>query len=154
MSELTFISVTLNCVRSQIFLTVHWQLLIHMKFSDPVKPLVNSNVRTTIFDTTWSINLWQWKQEYEYTHTHTHTHTHWNITQSYKKNETMPFAATRMDLEIIMLNEISQRKINTIYHLHVESKVSHKWTYLQNRNRVTDIDNRHGYQSRKGVREE
>ena len=40
-----------------------------------------------------------------------------------KKNKTMPFAATWVDLEIIMLTEISQRKTNTVcYHLHVESK--------------------------------
>ena len=31
-----------------------------------------------------------------------------------KKNEIMPFAATWMDLEMIILNEISQRKANTI----------------------------------------
>ena len=42
-----------------------------------------------------------------------------------KKNEIMPFAASRMDLEIIILREvISQRKTNTvIYHLYVESKI-------------------------------
>ena len=34
----------------------------------------------------------------------------------------MPFAVTWMDLEIIILNEESQRKKNIIYHLHVESK--------------------------------
>ena len=40
-----------------------------------------------------------------------------------KKNEIMPFAATWMDLEIIILSEVSQRKRNTIqYHLYVESK--------------------------------
>ena len=40
-----------------------------------------------------------------------------------KKNETMPFAATRMNLEIIILSEVSQTKTNTIrYHLYVESK--------------------------------
>ena len=40
-----------------------------------------------------------------------------------KKNEIMPFAATWMDLEMIILSEISQRKTDTIwYHLHVESK--------------------------------
>ena len=35
------------------------------------------------------------------------------------------------------------RKTNTIwYHLYVELKIQHKWTYLQNKNRVTDTENR------------
>ena len=41
---------------------------------------------------------------------------------SHKKNKILPFA-TWMDLEGIMLSEISQRKTNTVwYHLYVESK--------------------------------
>ena len=42
---------------------------------------------------------------------HTHRHTQYGILLSHKKNETMPFAATWMDLEIIILSEISPRQI-------------------------------------------
>ena len=60
-----------------------------------------------------------------------------------KKNEIMPFAATQIDLEIIILSEVSQTKTNIMcYDLYVESKKKYKWTYLQNRNRVTDVENK------------
>ena len=40
-----------------------------------------------------------------------------------KTNKIMPFAATWMDLEIIILSEVSQTNKNIIwYHLYVESK--------------------------------
>ena len=39
-----------------------------------------------------------------------------------EKNEIMPFASKWMDLEIIILSEVSQIKTNIIYHLCVESK--------------------------------
>ena len=42
-----------------------------------------------------------------------------------KKNEIMPIAATWMDLEIIVLSEVSQTekdKYHVIYQLYVESK--------------------------------
>ena len=44
----------------------------------------------------------------------------------------MPFAATQMDLEMIILSEVSQTKTNIIWHhLYVESKKNwYKWTYL------------------------
>ena len=38
-----------------------------------------------------------------------------------KKNEIMPFAATWMDLEVIILNEVRQTEKDK-YHLYVESK--------------------------------
>ena len=60
-----------------------------------------------------------------------------------KKNEIMPFVATWMDLEIIILSEVSQRKTNIIWHhLYVESKKNDtNETYLKNRNRLTNIEN-------------
>ena len=46
-------------------------------------------------------------------------------------------------LEIIIVSEVIQKeKDNTLlYHLH-ESKIWCKWTYLWNRNLLTDIENR------------
>ena len=39
-----------------------------------------------------------------------------------KKNEIMTFVARRTDLEIIILNEVNQKKTDTWYHLYVGSK--------------------------------
>ena len=49
-----------------------------------------------------------------------------------KKKEIMPFAAMWMDLEIIMLSEVS---ITYMWNL----KRGYKWIYLQNRNRFIDF---------------
>ena len=38
-----------------------------------------------------------------------------------KMDEIMPFAATWMDLESIILSEVNQTKTNIIYHLYMES---------------------------------
>ena len=44
-----------------------------------------------------------------------------------KKNKIMPFAATWMELESIILIEVSQKKTNTIrYHLYLEYNIWHK----------------------------
>ena len=40
-----------------------------------------------------------------------------------KKNDIVPSAATQMDLKIVIMSEVSQRKINRMgYHLYVKSK--------------------------------
>ena len=49
-----------------------------------------------------------------YVHTHSHTHTYFS---SIKKNEILPFATTWVELECIMLSEISQSKTNTIWYI-------------------------------------
>ena len=57
----------------------------------------------------------------------------------------MPFAVTWMDLEIVILSEVSQREKEKhhMISLYVESKKKwYKWTYLQNRNRLTDLENK------------
>ena len=43
-----------------------------------------------------------------YTHTYTHTHTHKGILLSHKnENVIMPFAASLVDLKVIVLNKLS-----------------------------------------------
>ena len=42
--------------------------------------------------------------------THTHTHTHNGIVFSHKRNAIMPFLATWVDLEIVILNEVNQKR--------------------------------------------
>ena len=50
---------------------------------------------------------------YIYTHTHIQTMEHYSVI---KKNKIMPFVATWMDLEIIILSEVSQKKKDK-YHM-------------------------------------
>ena len=57
-----------------------------------------------------------------YTHTHTHTHT-LGCYSAVVKNETTPFAATRMDLEMIILSEVIQRQI---------PPTTHRWNLKKN----------------------
>ena len=52
---------------------------------------------------------------YIYTHTHTHTYT-MEYSSAIKKNEIMPFVATWMDLEMIILSEVSQTEKDK-YHI-------------------------------------
>ena len=57
----------------------------------------------------------------------------------------MPFESTGMNLEIVILSEVRQGEKET-YHMILLIcgiwKNWYKWTYLQNRNRVTDVENK------------
>ena len=50
----------------------------------------------------------------------------------------MPFVAAWMDLEVIILSEISQIEKTKYYRISLitEAKIWHKYTHLQNRNRL------------------
>ena len=61
----------------------------------------------------------------------------------------MPLAAIWMNLEIVILCEISQTKTNIIYHFYVEPKEMIQMNLFINRNGLTGIGNKHGYQRRK-----
>ena len=63
-----------------------------------------------------------------------------------KKNEIMPFAATWMDLEIIILSKTLRERQISIDITYMWNLKKYKWNYLQNRNRLTDFKNKHGYQ--------
>ena len=70
-------------------------------------------------------------------------HIYNGILLSHKKEEIMSFSLTQMQLEIIILSDVRQRKKNTTY-------ITDRWnlkkgytrTYLQNRNRLTNIGNK------------
>ena len=72
---------------------------------------------------------------------------------SHKKNEIIPFAATWMDLEIIKLNEVSQKEER-----YIPSDITYMWNLKYDTNErifKTEIDHRHrkqaySYQGGKG----
>ena len=62
-----------------------------------------------------------------------------------KKNEIMPSAATSVDAEIVTLSEVSQTekdKYRTMSLICEIFKKWYEWTHLQNRSRLTDIENK------------
>ena len=62
---------------------------------------------------------------------------------SIKKNEIMPFAATWMDLKIIILSEVSQTKTNIIwYYLYVESKKNYRNELIYKTEIDSDLENK------------
>ena len=63
----------------------------------------------------------------------------------------MPFVATWMDLEIIILSEVRQKKTNIIcYHLYVESKKMTQMNIFAKRKTLTGLENKLCSSKRKG----
>ena len=59
-----------------------------------------------------------------YTHTHTHTHTHTlEYYSAIKNNEIIPFAATKMQLKVIILSEVKSER---------ERQIPYDITYMWN----------------------
>ena len=73
-------------------------------------------------------------------HAHTHTHTHNGIYSAIKKHEIMPFAAAQIDLESLVLSEGSQtEKYDLPYMWTLKRNYTNE--ILQNRKRLTDLEN-------------
>ena len=79
-----------------------------------MKTLIQKEILFTIVKTRKQPNAHQQTIGLRRCEMHTHTHTHTRILLSHKE-QIMPFSATWMDLEIIILSEVSQKKTNTIY---------------------------------------
>jgi len=84
------------------------------------KTIIQKDTRTPVFIAAVSpiARTWKnlkcpstedWTKKMFYIHTHMHTHTVENYS-AVKNNEIMPFASTWMDLEVIILSEVRQRK--------------------------------------------
>ena len=88
--------------------------------------------------------MWNKKKDVGYVYMCIHTMEYYLDIK--KKNEIMPSSATGIDLEILILNEVSQTKSNIIlYHLYVESKKMQINLFIKEKE-TTDIENKHGYQ--------
>ena len=84
-----------------------------------------------------SIHRWMDKEDVIYTQN--------GISLSRKKEWSNAFAATWMKLEIIVLSEVSQMEKDKYYMILTnmwDLKKMIQWTYLWNRNRLTDVENK------------
>ena len=87
--------------------------------------------------TSVSINRWVDKEDVVNMYLQTHTMEYYS---AIKKNDILPFAATWMDLEGIMLSEISQTMTNTVWYcLHVESKKYNKLVNITKKKQTQQI---------------
>ena len=68
-------------------------------------------------------------------------------------NEITPFAAKWLDLEIVILSKVRQRQTSYNITYMWNLKKQYKWTYLQNRNRLTGVENNLMVTGEKGGRD-
>ena len=99
-----------------------------------------------------SIDRWMDKDEHTHTHTcacaHTHTMEYYS---AIKGNEIVSFAEIWMDLEMNIQSEVRKRKTNIMYQrIYVDSRKSYRWTYLQSKNRDTNIEWTYGHNRGRG----
>ena len=90
------------------------------------------------------------------THTHTHTHTHTRTYNGILLNHKIEWnnaICSNMDRHRDYTKGCKSERERQSYDLYVESKIWHKWTYLRNRNRLTDIEQTCGCQGECGVSE-
>jgi len=72
--------------------------------------------------------------------------------QGIKKNKIMPFAVTWMDLEIVLMTEVSQTEQDK-YHILLICRIFFLLNYLQNRNRIIAVKQTYSYPGGKKGRE-
>ena len=68
-----------------------------------------------------------------------------------KKNKIMPFSTTWMQLEIIIYRKASQKEKAKYHMLSLLCGIWQKWSYLQNRSRLTDTESTLGVAERGGT---
>ena len=64
------------------------------------------------------------------THTHTHTYAQWNITQTIRIDEILPFTPTWVNLENIILSEVNQTEKD-------KYDIICMWNLKNNKNKLT-----------------
>ena len=70
-------------------------------------------------------------------HTHTHTHTRNGVLLIHKKkNETLPFAATWMNLEAVILSEKSENNFTYLWNLNNKANEQIKLKHMNTGNRL------------------
>ena len=99
---------------------------------------------TCIYIHTYGIHLYIYIYTHTHTHTHTHIHTHNGISAIKKKQD--KFILRHMDGPRDCHSEwsMSDTKRQILYDINymwILKKKGYKWTYLQNRIRVTDVEN-------------